>query len=173
MKRSIIILALLPLLAIVSVSCSAHSRLLKDAAAVKDVTSVYVGKMMLKLGTSFAGQSYAENFNVNELISDLNSIEVVETDSKKACAQLRTVFDNIVASNNCEIISEVNDTEGNDVDIVRIYLLTPDEKNKHEGILIATDEGSDFTIVFLSGKIDLEKLAGSIDASSTSDSSDM
>ncbi len=134
-------------------SCMAQAKIFKDAAEIDGVTSIYISPMLLKLGgASTIGHG------LDDAVSDLKAVEIITADGlsqtkmKSVMNACRKVIDKL----GCELLMAVND----DDDKVMIYAAV-DEGSKYakELVVEVDEEGHEYTVIYIKGKIDLEKIS--------------
>lgn len=146
------------ILSISSISGNAQ-RILSEVSTIKGVTSVYVGKTMLRMaGESMDVSSDRTSVDISKLINELTSIEFIMCNNKNAEELVRKKCDNILAKYPFEVISEVtNDDEK--MTISGCY----NKNGKDLSMLLITVPS---IYVLMKGKIKIETLSKAIIADS-------
>lgn len=154
---------LVALLAMVfSTSCSAQKQF-ADIASNKDVSSVYVGKAMLKMAQSVITTDMTDGIDIKSLIKDLNSIEILSCDNGSVVKKIASDVEKRIVTLNANVLLETNE----DNESVVIYG-TPDPKdeNKISNLIIYSREPSELNLVVLNGSIDMAAVASLIEKES-------
>lgn len=156
MKRFIATLAATVLLMASAISCRAQKEF-SDLAEIDGVTSIYIGKAMLKMAGSMAGNYTGSNdMDLSQAIKDLTSVEVLTTERLSAVKKLAPMLDKKLKSMNAEQLMEVNEDREQVVIYAQPY---PGDSTLCSSLLIVTREPNEMNIVMLKGKIDPAKIA--------------
>lgn len=134
-----------------SFTCQAQ-RMLSEVASMKGVTSIFIGKTMLKFAgasMSLAGDQSA--IDMSKLIKDLTSIEIISCEDKAVAQKVEKKCKNILSKYNWEVITETS-SEGQKIEISGVF--DKDGKNI-ETLLIAVNGNDDSSFILLKGKIDV------------------
>ena len=140
------------------ISCSAQ-RTFSEIASQKGVTSVFVGKTMLKLaGSSMSLAANQSAIDVSKIIKDLSSIEIINCDDIKVLPAIKNKCKKILAEYPLEVITEVTD-DGEKVEISGVL-----DKDGHfmEMLLISVSDEDEITFILMKGKIDVVTLNNAI-----------
>ncbi|MDE5850857.1 MAG: DUF4252 domain-containing protein [Muribaculaceae bacterium] len=140
------------------ISCSAQ-RTFSEIASQKGVTSVFVGKTMLKLaGSSMSLAANQSAIDVSKIIKDLSSIEIINCDDIKVLPAIKNKCKKILAEYPLEVITEVTD-DGEKVEISGVL-----DKDGHfmEMLLISVSDDDEITFILMKGKIDVVTLNNAI-----------
>lgn len=141
----------------VSISCSAQ-KTLSEVSSIKGVTSIYIGKMMLKLaGPTVDFGSDQNAVDLGKLTKDLNSIEIVQCDGNSV-DEVQKVCNKVLARYQFELITEVI-KDNQKVEISGV--LNKDGKTLNM-LLISVFESNELVYILLNGKIDLDTLNNAI-----------
>lgn len=141
----------------VSISCSAQ-RTLSEVSSIKGVTSIYIGKMMLKLAGPTVDIGSDQNaVDLGKLTKDLNSIEIVQCDGKSV-DEAQKVCNKVLSRYQFELITEVI-KDNQKVEISGV--LNKDGKTLNM-LLISVFESNELVYILLNGKIDLDTLNNAI-----------
>ena len=134
-------------------SCDAQIKMLKKAAEVDGVTSVYVSKAMLAMAGGIEGIDGLDE--VKPFIKRLNGGEIVDARKK-----VRAECMKLVKKTGVELLTEINDKD----DRVAIYgrkagigAKDPDEMT-FDGLLMFVDDSDDYVAIYIDGKIDVKGL---------------
>lgn len=140
------------------ISCSAQ-RTFSEIASAKGVTSVFVGKTMLKLaGSSMSLATNQSAIDVSRIIKDLSSIEIINCDDIKVLSNIKKECQKILSAYPFEVITEVND-DGENVEISGVL----DKDGRFiEMLLITVSDDDDLTYILMKGKIDVVTLNNAI-----------
>ncbi len=138
---------------LIFINCTAQ-KTLSEVSSIKGVTSIYIGKMMLKMaGSSIDIGSGKDAVDLGRLTKDLNSIEIVQCDgntidkAQKTCSKVLSKYP-------FEIITEVT-KENQKIEISGV--LNKDGKTMSM-LLISVVESNELVYILLKGKIDIETL---------------
>lgn len=139
-------------------SCDAQIKMLKKAAEVDGVTSVYVSKAMLAMAGGIEGIDGLDD--VKPFIKRLNGVEIVVAESVDARKKVRAECMKLVKKADIELLTEINDKD----DRVAIYgrkaeigAKDPDEMT-FDGLLMFVDDSDDYVAIYIDGKIDVKGL---------------
>lgn len=154
MKRFSVFLAAILITLIGSQSCIAQSRIFKEAAAIKGVTSIYVSPMLLKFGTGINDMDLGHG--LDEAVSEIKGFELITCDEKIEVGKVKAICDEIIFKLGCELLMEINERDDN----VKIYGTPIDGTTFVSQIILEVyDESNyDYTMIYIKGKIDLSKL---------------
>lgn len=145
------------ILCVMSISCSAQ-RTLSEVSKIKGVTSVYIGKMMLKMaGSSIDFGSNQEAVDIGKLVKDLTSIEIIQCDGS-AAEKAEKMCRKIMSKFQLEVVTEVS-KDNQKVEISGE--LNKDGKTMNM-LLISVEESNELVYILLKGKIDIETLNGAL-----------
>lgn len=139
----------------------AADRLFPNLEKREDLTSVYIGKGMLRLigdGASNLNLGNLGNTDVEvaELLSYIDGIEVVNADSKKAANYFRPIAQSTIKSiPGIELAMEQEE----DKDHVQIYVTPSADGAYFTRLIIVNSEEDEYTVIDLKGQIPLDKLS--------------
>lgn len=137
----------------ISISCAAQ-RTLSEVSSIKGVTSIYIGKMMLKMaGSGIDFGNGQDAIDIGKLAKNLTSIEIVQCDGNVA-QQVEKVCRKVLARYPLEVITEVTKDDQN-VEISGV--LNKDGKTMNM-LLITVEESDELVYILLQGKIDIESI---------------
>ncbi|MDE7409308.1 MAG: DUF4252 domain-containing protein [Muribaculaceae bacterium] len=140
------------------ISCSAQ-RTFSEIASDKGVTSVFVGKTMLKLaGSSMSLAANQSAIDVSKIIKDLSSIEIINCNDRKVLPAIKNKCQKILAEYPLEVITEVTDNGEN----VEISGILDKEGRFMEMLLISVSDDDEITYILMKGKIDVVTLNNAI-----------
>ena len=141
------------ILCMMSISC-AGQKTLSEVSNIKGVTSVYIGKMMLKMaGSSIDLGSDQEAVDIGKLVKELTSIEIVQCSGESA-EKAEKVCRKVMSAFPLEIVTEVS-KDNQKVEISGV--LNKDGKTMSM-LLISVEESNQLVYILLKGKISLETL---------------
>ena len=156
MKRFFATLAAAVLLMASATSCHAQKEF-SDLAKIDGVTSIYIGKAMLKMAGGMVGDyTNSDDMDLSQAIKDLTSVEVLTTEHQSAVKKLAPMLDAKLKSMNAEQLMEVNEGKEQVVIYAQPY---PGDSTLCSSLLIVTREPKEMNIVMLKGKIDPAKLS--------------
>lgn len=146
------------LMCVFCIPCTAE-RTLSKMSAIKGVTSIYIGKMMLNMAGSAMGDIgvHQNTVDLGKLTKNLTSIEIVQCEgnsmemAEKECRKILAAFP-------FEVITEVSG-ENEQVEISGV--LNKDGKTLNM-LLITTKESDELVYILMKGKIDMETLNNAI-----------
>lgn len=137
-----------------SISCTAQ-RTLSEVSSIKGVTSVFVGKTMLKLADSSMNLDADKSaIDTSKLLKDLTSIEIITCEDKDVAKKAKKECDRVLSYFPFEVITEVTNDEQN-VDISGVF---EEDGKTISMLLISVTEPDEATYVLMKGKIDIETL---------------
>ncbi len=141
-------------LSILSIECFAQ-RMLSEAASMEGVNSVFIGQTMIKMaGGSITIDGDNSAINMQEILKDLTSIEIVSCDGKGNVDKLDKKCRSILSAYPFEVLTE---TSGNGKIIQISGVFDKSVKNLNI-LLIAVKGSSEATFILLKGKIDVVTL---------------
>ncbi len=141
-------------LSILSMECFAQ-RMLSEAASMEGVNSVFIGQTMIKMaGGSITIDGDNSAINMQEILKDLTSIEIVSCDGKGNVDKLDKKCRSILSAYHFEVLTETSGN-GKIIQISGVY----DKAGKNLNILlIAVKESREASFILLKGKIDVVTL---------------
>ena len=127
-------------------------KLFKEAAAIEGVTSVYISPALLKAGADVGPLGYG----LDDAVKELRGLELISTElDETRHYKVREIGNRVIAEKNVELLVDIN--EGGEK--VRLYaVLDKDTPFASELFLELDQEFAHYTIIYLSGKIDISKL---------------
>lgn len=145
-------------LCIMPISCSAQ-RTLSEVSSIKGVTSIFIGKTMLKLaGSAVKVDSDKSGVDYSRMVKDLSSIEIIQCENPRVAEEVQKKCDKILSQYPMEIITEVTSDEEN----VEISGVFNDDGKTMSMLLIKVKDKDEPTYILLKGKIDVDTLAESL-----------
>lgn len=156
--KSLKILVLMAVM-MLPLSVCAQTRLFSDLSTDKNVTTVYVSKVMMKLASSALGKMLAIGNDVglsdSKLMEQVNTIELVSTEKKKGVKKIQKYLDKAIKKYN--LVALVETPKGNESNRQLLY-----EADDYEGtvskLLIVQKNKNDMQVMVLQGNIDLNEL---------------
>lgn len=130
-------------LAFICATASAQSNPFDKYADAKDVTYIYISKAMLGL----MGSKAVANINgidINEIISKLNSIQIITSGTKSTKESLKSDAQSIVKKGKYEILMQVSENDKK-VDIYH------KESKDNSVIVMITDSKNETVLIVFSG----------------------
>ncbi len=121
-------------------------------ADMDDFTSVSISSKMFSLVTMIDGET-EEDQEILDCISQLTSLRILSTDRTEMYAELTKVAKKIPNREYEELMS----IHENNEDV--LFLIKEDGKIITELLILAYGEGQEFTIISLTGIIDLDKIS--------------
>ena len=145
----------------VSLSCTAQ-RLFPNLKADDGLTTIYVGKTMLRLAGGTGGKLVGnDNIGIEQFINYLNSVEIVSAEKKKCIDTLDKTLDEYLKSHpDIEIATEIKDDE----DDVTIYTVPGKTEDSIGQILLVVKESDEFTVIDLRGDIPISVFEQAVNA---------
>lgn len=154
-------LALKTLLAVIALTLSATAkaeRLFSELAGTTGVESVYVGKSMLGMARGMLGASGSKDARIaGNAVKNMESIEIISCEVPSEIQKVKTAARKIISRLKLDVMVETRE----DDEQVTVYGL-PSKKNPAEmsDMIIETMEPGEYTIVHISGSIDVNSLIG-------------
>lgn len=156
--KSLKILVLMAVM-MLPLSVCAQTRLFSDLSTDKNVTTVYVSKVMMKLASSALGNMLAigNDFGLSDgkLLEQVNTVELVTTEKKKGVKKIQKYLDKAIKKYN--LVALVDSPKGNESNKQLLY-----EADDYEGtvtkLLIVQKSKNDMLVMVLQGNIDLNEL---------------
>ncbi len=134
-------------------SCGAQ-RALSEVSSIKGVTTVYIGKMVLRMAGSGLDLGSEQNaVDIGKLTKDLNSIEIVQCGANSV-KKAEKVCEKVLSKYAFEVITEVT-KDNQKVEISGV--LNKDGKTM-KMLLISIRENDELVYILLQGKIDMKTL---------------
>ena len=145
---------LFTLICALSISCSAQ-RTLSEVASMNGVTSIFVGKTMLKVaGSSMALGDNQSAIDLSKLIKSLTSIEIIQCDNIETSKKVQQKCKSILSKYPFEVITEVT-ADGQNVEISGVFR----KEGKYlDMLLIAVTQNAQPTYILLKGNINIKTL---------------
>lgn len=139
---------------ILSIDCLAQ-RILTEAASMKGVSSVFIGKTMLKVaGASISIGGDQSTINMSKIFKDLTSIEILSCDEKGNMDKLEKKCRSILSAYPFEVLTETSG-DGKNIQISGVF----DKGGQNfETLLIAITGSEEVSFILLNGKIDIVTL---------------
>ena len=144
---------------LVALNCPAQ-RVLSEVASMKGVSSVYIGKTMLKLaGASMTITGQKSGLDLSKLFKNLTSIEIISCDDRGMTEKVEKKCKSILSRQHpMEVITETS-SDGQNVQISGVF--DKDGRNL-ETLLIAVTGNDEASFILLKGKIDVVTLNNAI-----------
>lgn len=161
MKRFIItclVAALIPLIGY----CTGNERVLADIASRYDVASVYIGKAALQMAGSnmlagkIGGKNQSEMKRIGESVKELESVEIVSCDRESVIPELRKEVAALENQLNLEML--IDTRESDKITVVYRSIPHDDADDVIDSLLIETNDGGNYCLIFIKGRIELSKL---------------
>ena len=136
---------------ILSIDCLAQ-RILTEAASMKGVSSVFIGKTMLKVaGASISIGGDQSAINMSKIFKDLTSIEILSCDENGNMDKLEKKCRSILSAYPFEVLTETSG-DGKNIQISGVF----DKGGQNfETLLIAITGSEEVSFILLKGKIDI------------------
>lgn len=146
------------IMCLISLACSAQ-RVFSEATSMKGVSSVFIGRTMLKVaGASISVSRESSAIDMSKLFKDLISIEIISCDEKENVDKLEKKCGSILSAYPFELMTETSD-DGKNIRISGIF----DKEGKNIVTLLIAITGSDeASFILLKGKIDIVTLNNAI-----------
>lgn len=134
-------------------------RMFSEVTSMKGVSSVYIGKTMLKLaGASMSISGNKSGIDLSKLFKDLTSIEIISCDDKEVSETVEKKCKSIMTCYPLEVLSETT-SEGQNVQISGMF----DKNGKNlETLIIAVTGDNGTSFILMKGKIDVVTLNNAI-----------
>lgn len=161
MKRIHLLLIAL-IVAIAGSTANAQNKMFDSLAKMDGVTSIYVGKPMLKIAGNSANLFGNMGFDASSLLSKLDAVEVITCDEGVNTAPIVKAMQDLLASmKDLEVVTEINnnDSGNNDADNVSIYLQSIPGTDRYKALIVAVFSNSEPTLVALSGDFTADDIA--------------
>lgn len=133
-----------------TISCAAD-RLLPNLKKQEGLTTVYIGKTLLRMaGGHTVASATAGVVDMDDIVKYLNSVEIVNADTSESVAYLRPIMKNAMAAvNGLNLSMEVNDEDSE----VKIYTVSGSSDDKLSRILLVVTEKDEITLIDMQGDI--------------------
>lgn len=133
-----------------TISCAAD-RLLPNLKKQEGLTTVYIGKTLLRMaGGRTVVSATAGVVDMDDIVKYLNSVEIVNADTSESVAYLRPIMKNAMAAvNGLNLSMEVNDEDSE----VKIYTVSGSSDDKLSRILLVVTEKDEITLIDMQGDI--------------------
>lgn len=156
MKKFLATAIVLMMVLVSATSCRAQKEF-SDLAEIDGVTSIFIGKTMLKMAGGKAGHFMNDdNMNISKAIEDLTSVEILTTEKSSAMTKVSPMLESKIKSMKAEQLMEVNDDNEKVVIYSQPY---PGDSTLCSSLLIVTKEPNEINVVMIKGKIDPVKIA--------------
>ncbi|MDE6697236.1 MAG: DUF4252 domain-containing protein [Muribaculaceae bacterium] len=142
------------LISIVSIDCFPQ-RMLAEAASMKGVNSIFIGKSMLKVaGASISIGGDQSAINMSKIFNDITSIEIISCDDESNLEKLEKKCRSILSVHPFEVLTETSG-DGKNIQISGVF----DKTGQNLVILlIAITGNNEASFILLNGKIDIVTL---------------
>lgn len=131
-----------------ALSVNAQNRFEK-IADMEGVTSVYVSPKMF----SMMSGSNTGDINIDKVAKKLTGLQILSSENQEASDMLRKETAFVNTKNGYEELLRVK--EGNE----RVFIYTKENKDANEYVLLV-DEGKEFTVIILEGKLTVDEVRG-------------
>lgn len=131
---------------------SAQTKMFKDAAAIKGVTSVYISPALLELGADVGKLGYG----LDNAVEELKGLELITAnfsleDRDKVIELCRKAYSALNAS----LLVDIKE----DGEAVKLYAqLDPGTTIARQMVLEINEESGNYTVIYIRGKIDISKI---------------
>lgn len=156
-------LLLLTIMLLVSTSCSAQSKLFREATSMKGVQTVYVSKALCRMGMNVADLG-----DLQEGIKQLDEVEVISCDNKSTVSKLSKKCEEIIDTTGAEVLLSTNE----DDESTTMFGIPSAEPGYLKSLFVITRDKDDFNLVHISGLFNLDKIIASQTNKSDKDDSD-
>lgn len=152
MKKTIIIMLMSVVAFMTAPSCISQAKVFKEIASMPDVTSVYIGPALLRLG----GAAASSVGDYSKYISGIKSIEIISCENPSAIKAVSDACDRKLAEMNYDILLEANEPD----EQTTIYGGVGDAANPEilDDIVIVCREKSEFSLIYIRGKINVGEM---------------
>jgi len=126
-----------------------------EIAKTKGVTSIYVGKAMLRIASGSAMQNMmGDKLNIDCMLNYLDSIEIITCKSPDAIAEMEKVGAKVIDSLDLEVLTEVEE------DNMRMVMMGAIDKNQTEvkTVLIYVNDNGEVAYIVMRGNIPVSVL---------------
>ena len=144
---------------LLSFNCKAQ-RVLSEVAAMKGVSSVYIGKTMLQLaGASMSITGQKSGIDLSKIFKGLTSIEIISCEDKSMAEKVGEKCKSVLSRQHpMEVITEISN-DGQNVQLSGVF----DKEGRNlETLLIAVTGKGEASFILLKGKIDVVTLNNAI-----------
>ena len=131
-----------------ALSVNAQNRFEK-IAEMEGVTSVYVSPKMFGMMNG----SNTGDINIDKVAKKLTGLQILSSENSEASAFLRKETSFINTSNGYEELLRIKD-EGE-----RVFIYMKEKNDINEYVLLV-DEGKDFTVIILEGRLTMDEIQG-------------
>ena len=118
-------------------------------AEMKGVTSVYISPKMFGM----MKDTDTGNINLDKVVNKLTGLQILSTEDKDASTALRKETTFINRKNGYEELMRVKDGE----ERMFIYMKEGNDVNQY---VLMVDEGNEFTLIVLEGKLTIDEIRG-------------
>ncbi len=150
MKKKILTLfCALAVSLVTTVGCAAN-RLLPNLKKQDGLTTVYVGKTLIRMAGCNAVNVAPGLVDMDDIVKYLDSVEIVNADSKQSVSYLRPIMESAMKSlQGLDLAMEVKE----DDQTVNIYTVPGSSPDKLSRILITVTENDELTLIDMQGDI--------------------
>lgn len=152
MKRLIMII--LSVLA-VWLGAGAQSAFFDKCDDMKDVTTVYISKAMLKMAKNI---NAGGDMNFAPVVNKISSIEIVTTENRKSIAEVRKLAGMFSTKNGYEQLVRVKDPEQ------RVTVFSKTGTPENEFIIVADEGESELSVIVIRGSLTVEDVTAVVEA---------
>jgi len=156
MKKILATAIMLMLVLVSATSCRAQKEF-SDLAEIEGVTSIFIGKTMLRMAGGIAGDYMkSDDMDFSNAIENLTSVEILTAEKSSAVSKLSPMLESKIKSMNAEQLMEVNEDNEKVVIYSQPY---PGDSTLCSSLLIVTREPKEISVVMIKGKINPVKIA--------------
>ena len=159
MKRIMIKTCLLVICALFSMTVHAQVKELEKYANTKNVTYVYISKLMLRMAGKESDIS-VPGMEMQSMLKKMDGIQIVMSQTGKMAEKLDADMRSLVKRENYEPLMQIDDDEGK----VNIYYR--EGKKQSTVVMLVTQPGGMLCVFAFSGKFDLEDVMNMVESSS-------
>ena len=136
-----------------------------DVSKIPDVTSVYVGKALLRAAGS-QNMIGSGTVDLGKLAANIDQLQVVMSEKKKSSKQLREIFNNYMNANrDYSILAQVqesDDKKGNGQEVTIYAQENPANPDIIKDAIIVVRDEEEFIFVGIMGEIPLQALMSTL-----------
>lgn len=150
MKKKILILICAMVVSLVATTACAANRLLPDLKKQDGLTTVYVGKTLIRMVGCNAINVAPGVVDMDDIVKYLDSVEIVNADSKQSVSYLRPLMERAMKSlQGLDLAMEIKE----DDETVNIYTVAGSTADRISRILITVAEDDELTLIDMQGDI--------------------
>ena len=144
---------------LMSLTAFSQNRVFSEFAGNKNITTVYISPAAMRLGLNLGAEGSSEMKVIKNCIKNPQGLEIVTAETPKAADLIRSSIESKIKKLGMEFL--LSTTEGTEK--LNIYTGKLVNDSLIHDILIETSEENEYTLIYITGDIDIVKLTKAFD----------